>query len=131
MRTLGVLILLAGCLDCAASTPASGRHWEVSIRSTECDAAESRITLGAAIRYFGPKGVVEAPVSQLVDSSGKAYPPRSLVWKSGSKALAAWLSSGGMRQVQEEHAGELQIRYQVIDAAGELRLEFGDIAAFP
>src|SRR6185503_19468834 len=88
-------LLLAAGLVChvpawSASAMASGRHWQLSIDSIACDAAESRITLGARIRYLGPKGVVEAPVSQLVDGNGKAYPPRTLVWKGGGKDLAAW-----------------------------------------
>ena len=126
--------LLAAGLAChlpghGASAVASGRHWQLAVDSIACDAAESRVTLGARIRYLGPKVVVEAPVSQLVDGNGKAFPPRTLVWKGGGKDLAAWLSAGGLRQVKTELASEVQLRFEPRDASGGLSLEFGDIQA--
>jgi hypothetical protein len=131
--SLRALLLIAG-LAChlpvqGASPVASGRHWQLSIDSVACEFAESRITLGARIRYLGPRGVVEAPVSRLVDGNGKRVPPRSLVWKGGGKDLAAWLSAGGLRNVQSELASEVQLRFEPRDVAGGLSFEFGDIGA--
>lgn len=121
--------LLAG--HAAAAGAATGRHWQISIDRIECEAAASRVVLGAKVRYLGARGLVEAPVSQLVDGGGRAYPPKSLAWRSGSKALAAWLSIGGMRNVLAEEAGELQFRFEVAEGTQDLKLEFGDIQAFP
>jgi hypothetical protein len=125
-------ILVLGCHAAQgdAAAVATGRNWRLSIDSIECEAAESRIVIGTRIRYAGPKGVVEAPVSQLVDGNGQAYVPKSLVWRSGSKPLAAWLSTGGLRNIQEEYAGEIQWKFEPRGASGELKLEFGDIKAF-
>ena len=114
----------------AAATDASGRNWAITIGSIECEAAQSQVTLGTRIRYVGPRGPVEAPVSQLTDASGKAHLPRSLVWRSGSRPLAELLSSGGVRNIQSENSAEIQLRFALRDAAGDLQLEFGDIPAF-
>ena len=126
-------LLLAAGIGChaGASPIASGKHWQLSIDSIACEAAESRITLGTSIRYLGPKGVAEAPVSQLVDGNGKPYPPKTLAWKGGGKDLAAWLSAGGLKNVRQELESAVQLRFELRDAAGALQLEFGDIKAIP
>jgi hypothetical protein len=129
LRCLGSVLLAFQAADSGAA--AAGRHWQISIDRIECETAASRVVLGAKIRYLGPRGLVEAPVSQLVDGNGRAYPPKSLAWRSGSKALAAWLSTGGMRNVVAEEAGELQFRFEVAEGTQDLKLEFGDIQAFP
>jgi hypothetical protein len=118
----------AACCDAAAV--ASGRNWRISVDSIECRPAESLLVIGTRIRYLGPKGPVEAPVSRLVDGEGKQYLPKSLVWKSGSKALAQWLASGGLANVQSENIGEVQLKFEAGGATGGLDLEFGDIKAF-
>lgn len=118
----------AGGADAAAV--ASGRNWRLAIDSIECEAGASLLTLGMRIDYLGRKGPVEAPVSQLVDAKGKAHPPRSLVWRRGSKSLAAWLSAGGLSNLQSGSVAEVQLKFDVRDASGDLALEFGDVRAF-
>jgi len=108
---------------------ASGRNWRLSIESIEC--AAPVITLGAKLRYLGPKGPVEAPLGYLTDGQGKRHAPRSLVWKAGAKQHAEWLSAGGLSNLQSEDIGEFQLNFDLRHAAGELRLAFGDIPAFP
>jgi hypothetical protein len=102
----------------------------MAIDSIECETAAALITIGTRIRYLGPTGPVEAPVSRLVDSQGKPYLPKSLVWKRGSKPLAALLVAGGLRNMQSEDSSEMQLKFEVRDAAAELQLELGDIEAF-
>jgi hypothetical protein len=114
-----------------ATVTASGRNWRLSIDSMECQAAASVVSIGARIDYLGPKGPVEAPVSQLLDGKGKAHPPRSLVWRRGSQALAQWLSAGGLSNLQSEAVAEVELKFHVGEASGDLQLEFGDIRAFP
>lgn len=113
-----------------ATAIASGRNWRLAIDSIDCEAAASLVTVGVRIDYLGPKGPVEAPVSQLVDAKGKAHLPRSLVWRRGSKPLAAWLSAGGLSNLQSESVAEVQLRFDVRDARGDLQLEFGDLRPF-
>lgn len=125
-----VLLMLCHAACCDAAAIASGRNWRISIDSLECEAVASRITIGTGIRYLGPKGAVEAPVLQLVDGQGRQFPPKSLVWKSGSKALAQWLASGGLVNLQSENIGEVQLKFEARGATGGLTLEFGDIRAF-
>jgi hypothetical protein len=127
---IGLAVAMALASSNLWSASASGRHWRLSIDSIECEAAASRIVLGTRIRYLGPKGVVEAPLSQLVDGKGQTYAPKSLVWRGGSKPLAAWLSTGGLRNIQSEYAGEIQWKFEPRGESGELKLEFGDIGAF-
>jgi hypothetical protein len=122
--------VLCQAADCGASAVASGRHWRVAVNSIECEAAASLITIGARIHYLGSTGPVEAPVSRLIDGKGKPYLPRSLVWKSGSKQLAALLVAGGLKTMQSEDHSEIQLKFEVRDAAGGLQLELGDIKAF-
>lgn len=124
-----ILVLAMSCLaaDAGAAAIASGRNWRISIEAIECEAAVSVITIGTRIDYLGPKGPVEAPVSQLVDGKGKRYLPKSLVWISGSKALAQWLASGGLANVQSENIGETRLKFELGGASGGLDLEFGDI----
>jgi hypothetical protein len=115
---------------CGEAATASGRNWRIVLEGIECEAAHSLVLLGARIQYLGPKGVVEAPVMRLVGANGRAYMPKSLVWKGGDKALAPWLASGGLANVQTENIGDFQLKFDLTGAAGELKLEFGDIAAF-
>ncbi|HEV3008989.1 MAG TPA: hypothetical protein VGX52_08155 [Burkholderiales bacterium] len=128
-----IFLLLAMVFCCAAdgnaAAIASGRNWRLSIDRIECEAAESRLIIGTRIDYLGPRGPVEAPVIQLIDAEGRQYLPRSLVWRHGSKQLAAWLSSGGLSNIQSEYIGEMQLKFEVRGAAGDLKLEFGDIKA--
>lgn len=134
MRRRGLLLLAATMLCHAANADAAalavGRNWRILIDSVACDAAESLVTLGLRIDYRGPKGPVEAPVSRLLDSHGKHHLPRSLIWTSGSKPLAELLSSGGLRNIQSENSAQIQLKFPLRDASGDLRLEFGDIRAF-
>jgi hypothetical protein len=113
-----------------AAAIASGRNWRLAIDSIECEPAAALVTLGMRIDYLGPKGPVEAPLSQLVDADGKPHLPRSLVWRRGSKPLAAWLSAGGLSNLQSESVAEIQLKFDVREAPGDLHLEFGDIRAF-
>ena len=120
-----VLALLAGAP--AHTAEASGRNWRISVESFEC---RPLLSLGISIRYLGPPGPVEAPLSRLVDGQGKRHPPRSLVWRRGSKALADWLAAGGIAALHPESVAEIELRFEVGDASGDLALEFGDIPAF-
>lgn len=126
-----VLLLVTAALSCGAqaANTASGRNWRLTIGSLECQGA--LLVLGTRIRYLGPKGPVESPVIRLVDAMGTRFVPRSLVWKhAGSREIADWLSRGGLANLQEEELGEVQLKFEPREAAGELKLEFGDIDAF-
>lgn len=112
-----------------ATVIASGRNWRLSIDSMECEAG-SVASIGTRIDYLGPKGPVEAPLSQLRDGKGKAHAPRSLVWRRGSKPHADWLAAGGLSNLQTESVAEVELRFHVGEASGDLQLEFGDIRAF-
>ena len=125
----GIATAHAGQAEAAAV--AAGRNWRLSIESIECQTAGSVMSIGTRIDYIGPKGPVEAPVSQLVDGKGRAHLPRSLVWRRGSKPLADWLSAGGLTNLQTEAVAEVELKFQVGEANGDLKLEFGDIRAFP
>jgi hypothetical protein len=123
-------LTLGAALDCgAAAAVASSRHWQIGIERIECDASASLVALGMRLRYLGPKGPVEAPASELVDGERRRYPPRSLVWKGGEKLLAQWLPAGGVRNVQSEDLGAIELKFDARDASGNLALEFGDIKA--
>ena len=123
----GIAATEAGGADAAAV--ASGRNWRLAIDSLECQAAGSNVRIGMRIDYLGPKGPVEAPVSQLIDGKGRAQAPRSLVWRRGSKALAEWLSAGGLSNLQSESVAEVELKFELGEASGDLHLEFGDIRA--
>lgn len=129
-RIFLALVMLCHAAGSAAAALASGRNWQIILDSLECRATESLIVIGTRIRYLGPKGPVEAPVSRLVDGKGREYPPKSLVWKSGSKALAQWLTSGGLANVQSENIAEIQLKFELAGATAPLGLEFGDVRAF-
>jgi hypothetical protein len=88
------------------------------------------MTVDARIRYQGPKAPVESPVVRLVDADGKPRVPRGLVWKSGSKTLAALLAAGGVRGLAAGDAAQVQVRFDAAEAAGPVLLEFGDLPAF-
>ena len=128
-RRAAALLLLAGFAAEGTAATGSGKHWRLYIDSIACDARGSLVTLGTRIDYVGPKGVVEAPVAQLVDGAGRAHPPKSLVWRSGGKALAELLSVGGLKNLQADHASGIELRFDLRGAEGELQLEFGDIRA--
>jgi hypothetical protein len=107
-----------------AAAVASGNNWRLQVDGIECDG--SQITIATQVRYLGPSGAVEAPVTRLVDGADKRYPPRSLVWRSGSKPLAELVSSRGLRIIDTQSIAGIQFNFQ---AAGELKLEFGDVGA--
>ena len=131
MRAWLLAAVTAACAGGAdAAAVASGRNWRIWIDSIECEAAASLVTIGTRIDYLGPKGPVEAPVSQLTDGKGRPYLPRSLVWKRGSKPLAEWLSAGGLSDLQSESVAEVQLKFDLREASGDLKLEFGDVGAF-
>lgn len=123
-------ITAAHACGAEAAAIAAGRNWRLSIDSIECEAAASLLTIGTRIDYLGPKGPVEAPVTRLVDGNAKPHLPRSLVWRRGSKPLAEWLSAGGLRNLQSESVAEVQLKFDLREASGDLQLEFGDIGAF-
>jgi hypothetical protein len=127
-RAIGFLAALCCAADSGAAATASGKNWRLSIDSLECQGA--LMMLGTKIRYLGPKGPVEAPIIQVVDARGTRHPPRSLVWKQGAKSIADWMSGGGLAVLQSHDIGEVQLRFPVPEAGGELKLEFGDIPAF-
>ena len=124
-------ILICHAADSGAAAVASGRNWRISIDRMQCEAAGSVLVIGTRVHYLGPKGPVEAPVSELVDGEGRQIRPRSMVWKDGSKQLAQWLPSGGLANVQSEYIGHVQLNFDVRGATGELKFAFGDIKAFP
>ena len=124
---LALLLVICCATDCVAAT-ASGRNWRIDIDSLSCQA--SLVTIEMRIRYLGPKGPVESPVSRVVDRDGKPYLPRSLVWLRGDKQHAEWLARGGLTNVQSEEIGKFQLKFETGAASGELKLEFGDIRAF-
>jgi hypothetical protein len=129
---LGALFLgLCAELHAGAAAVASGRHWRISLDSLQCEPAGSVLVIGVQVSYLGPKGPVEAPVSELIDGEGRQIPPKSLVWKDGVKQLARWLPAGGLANVQTERIGDVQLKFDVRDATGELNFAFGDIKAFP
>jgi hypothetical protein len=113
----------------AVAAAGSGRHWQMAIEGLQCDFSDSVAALDARVRYLGAAGLVEAPVLRIVDGGGRAVAPRSLVWKDGSKPLAALISAGGVRGVEANVEGRMQFKFALRDAAGELRLEFGDLKA--
>jgi hypothetical protein len=122
-------ILLLFFLYVTPSHPAavgSGRNWRLQIDGIDCAAAQ--MTIGTHVRYLGPSGAVEAPVSRLVDRADQRYRPRSVVWRSGSKPLAELVSSGGLKIIEAGSEGEIQWKFQA--PSGDLKLEFGDIDAF-
>ena len=132
MRLRYLLLMAAGLAgpvaESGAAAVASGRNWQLAVDGIACEG--SLVTISTQIRYLGPGGIVEAPLSQLADGDGKPVPPRSLVWKSGSKQLAAWLSAGGLTTLQPGASAEIQLRFTLPEAAQGLKLEFGDIRAF-
>lgn len=123
-RALLLLLFPAACL----AADASGRNWRIAIERVECKA--SALAIDLRIRYLGPKGPVEAPLSYLTDGQGKRSLPKSLVWKAGARQHAGWLSAGGLSNLQSEEIGEFQLNFDLRDVAADLRLEFGDIPAF-
>lgn len=127
---LGRALLLLLWPVAGVAADASGRNWRIAIERIECEAAAT-LAIGLRIRYLGPKGPVEAPLSYLSEGQGTQLAPRSLVWRAGAKQHAQWLSAGGVRNIQSEDIGEFQLNFDLRDATGELRLEFGDVPAFP
>lgn len=114
----------------ADAAVAAGRHWRIAIDGIECERAAGLLAIGMRIRYLGPAGPVEAPVSQLAGAQGRRHPPKSLVWRDGSRELAQWLPAGGVSLLRPGAEVDVELRFDVRGVAGPLRLEFGDIAAF-
>ena len=132
-RTLSLLlpvVLFCHAADSGAAAVAAGRNWRISLDKVHCEDAGSLLVIGTRVRYLGPKGPVEAPVSELVDGEGRQVRPRSMVWKDGSRQLAQWLPSGGLANVQSEYVGDVQLKFDVRGVTGELKFAFGDIRAF-
>jgi hypothetical protein len=100
------------------------RNWQMSVERIECG---SLMTIATRVRYLGPSGAVEAPVSRLVDERGERYLPRSVVWRSGAKPLAELISAGGLRILESGALAEIQWNFEM--PGGDLRLEFGDLSA--
>ncbi len=133
-RALGFLlpaVLICHSADSDAAAVASGRNWHISLERIQCEEAGSLLVIGTRVHYLGPKGPVEAPVSELVDGEGRQIRPKGMVWKDGNKQLAQWLPSGGLANVQSEYIGEVRLHFDVRGATGELKFVFGDIKAFP
>lgn len=122
-----ILIAAAAFAGSVQAAPIAGRHWQVAIDRLACETDRPLVTVGMRVRYRGPDGLAEAPVSQLVDGNGKAYPPRSLVWEGGGKSLAAWLTAGGIKAAKPGDASKMVLRFEARGAPGVLRLEFGDL----
>jgi len=118
---LALLVLVA--------PPAVAGNWQLALDGLACDGA-GVMTLGARIRYLGPKAPVESPVIRLAAAGGKPLLPRGLVWRSGSKVLTALLAAGGVRGLQPGDAAQIEFRFDAGEAAGPLLLEFGDLPAF-
>jgi hypothetical protein len=110
-----------------AATLASGRNWRLAIDRVECS---SLLIIDTRIDYLGPGGAVEAPVIRLVDREGRAIVPNSLVWKSGSKLAAQWLSAGGLQNIKPESLGQFELKFALPEGSHHLNLEFGDIRSF-
>lgn len=119
-------MVLLHAAHCAAAVTASGRHWQITLESLEC--GPQSLVIGARLRYLGPKGTVEAPLVRLVDEKGRRHPAKSLAWKHGDKAHAAWLARGGLANLQSEDVGGMLLRFEA--GGGSLGLELGDIPAF-
>jgi hypothetical protein len=130
MRLVLLAMLICHSAGATAAAVASGRNWSLTIESLQCDAAGSQLAIGIKVRYLGPKGSVEAPVSELLGDGGKQIPPRSLVWQGGPKELARWLPTGGLAKVQSESIGDFQLKFDLPASTGNLKLAFGDIEAF-
>lgn len=123
-----LLLLLAWCCAGQAATVA-GRNWEARVDRLACESGRALLSVAMRVHYQGPAGLAEAPVSQLVDGTGRAHAPKSLMWKGGGKALVAWMSAGGIRAVKPGDASEMELRFEARDAPGALQLEFGDLPA--
>jgi hypothetical protein len=123
-------LLICHAADAGAAAVANGRNWRVSVDSIQCEAAGSVLVIGARLHYLGPRGPVEAPVSELLDGGGRPIRPRSLVLRDGDRRLAQWLASGGVANLQSEYVGAVQFKFDVQGAAGELKLAFGDLKSF-
>jgi hypothetical protein len=130
MRFVLLAMLMCLAAGAAAAPIASGRNWSVTVDSLQCDAAGSQLAIGIKVRYLGPKGSVEAPVSELLGDGGRQIVPRSLVWQGGPKELARWLPTGGLAKVQSEAIGDFQLKFDLPASTGSLQLAFGDIEAF-
>jgi hypothetical protein len=110
-----------------AAVLASGRHWRIAIDRVECN---SILLVDTRIDYLGPHGAVEAPVIRLVDREGRAIVPKSLVWKSGSKLAAQWLSAGGVQNIKPQSLGQFELKFALPEGSHDLNLELGDIRSF-
>lgn len=125
LRGLLALVLVLACLSGHART-ATGRHWQGTVEALACAEDPARLTLDLRLRHVGGAGLAEVPVVQLVDANGGVHLPKALAWVAGSKALAAWLAAGGVRQVPAGEEARVQWRFDVPGNADGLRLEVGD-----
>ena len=122
---------MLACQAADAAAVAAGRNWRIAVHKIQCEDAGSLLVIGTRVHYLGPKGPVEAPVSELIDGEGRQVRPRSMVWKDGNKQLAQWLPSGGLANVQSEYIGDVLLKFDVRGVTGELKFAFGDIKTFP
>lgn len=125
VRTVLLWVLVLASLPVQART-AVGRHWQATVEALTCAADPSRLTVDLRLRHVGPAGLAEVPAVQLIDATGRLHLPKALAWVSGSKALAAWMGAGGVRQVAVGEEVRIQWRFDVPDDAADLRLEAGD-----
>ena len=134
MKGLAAALALCGLLHAAtagAASVASGRNWQATPAGLRCEGSGGAfLIVDLRLRYLGPKGLVEAPLTRLVDGTGRRFPPQSLVWKSGPRENAQWLVAGGVGNVQPGELGEFAFKFDVRGAGSALQLEFGDIGAF-
>ncbi|HEX2648810.1 MAG TPA: hypothetical protein VHN19_02610 [Burkholderiales bacterium] len=122
-------LALFPCASGAAAT-ASGRNWQVTPVELRCEGNNAFLLVDLRLRYLGPKGLVEAPLTRLVDGAGRRFLPQSLVWKSGPRENVKWLVAGGVSALSPGEVGEFAFKFDVRGAGSSLSLEFGDIGAF-
>ena len=134
MTRLAAALALFCLFFCApesdAASVASGRNWQATLTELRCEGNGAFLLADLRIRYLGPETLVEAPLTRLVDGTGKRFSPQSLVWKGGPRENAQWLVAGGVSRLKSGEAGEFAFKFDVRGAGGDLKLEFGDIAAF-
>ena len=129
-RCAAALVLsLAFSAAAAAAPAASGRNWQATLVDLRCESAGAYVIADLRIRYLGPAGLVEAPLTRLVDGAGRRTLPHSLVWKSGPRENAQWLVAGGVSTLRPGDVGEFAFKFDVRGAGSDLSLELGDLGA--
>jgi hypothetical protein len=129
VRALALVLLASAAIDAGAAAVASGRNWRLTIDKLQCEAGAT-LVIDTRVEYLGPTMPAETPVNELADGEGRQIRPKSLVWKAGSKDLARWLPAGKMANVTTLVSTDVQLKYEVREAKGEVKLLFGDIGAF-